>query len=64
MRPLPVSVEITALLPGCIRASHALVMSLLNPQVSVSERPSAPAAEEVQYVWEEKCASVFPFGFG
>lgn len=58
-RPLPVSVETTAFSSqGCIRASDALVMSLLNPQVSVSERPSAPAAEKV-CVWEEKCASLF-----
>lgn len=50
--PLPVSrspclLQLSSGLSGCIMANH--VMSLLNPQVSVSEHlsPPAPAAEKV-----------------
>lgn len=44
--PLPAVIELCVLW-GCIMACNTRVMSLLNPQVSVSEHSSPPAAEKV-----------------
>ena len=54
-RPLPAAAGSA----GCVSATHALVMSLSNPQVSVSARPSAAATQEV-CVGGKVCVCVFP----